>query len=153
MRQGTTSGQYTKTEIFLAVKSYNLRSYLKVCTGIKEKNYKKKIFWHRRKFVFWTFFWKKKFFYLLIWQTIAILSTFASSCVINLFVTDTTHNGLQSYVGSIKVWARPGIKKCKNVNIRQWGEKIKKRLPLGSNSRPPACKSNALTIQPRWLTT
>ena len=38
----TTSGWYTKTQNFLPRKSYYLRSYLKVYTGIKKKNYLKK---------------------------------------------------------------------------------------------------------------
>ena len=51
-KQATSSWWYTKTKFFLAVKSYNLRSYLKVYAGIKKKKSHKKFFLGRRKFVF-----------------------------------------------------------------------------------------------------
>ena len=62
----TTSFLYTKTKILLPVKSYNLRSYLKVFTGIKKKKLTKKFFfawvkiWSRTLKIFpikWIFRW------------------------------------------------------------------------------------------------
>ena len=52
----------SKNKIPILAKIVDLGSYLKVFTGIKKKNWKKKFFLCRRKFVFWTFF--RKIFFL-----------------------------------------------------------------------------------------
>ena len=96
----------------------------------------------------------KKNFFCIVKICVGLdLTLFASSCAINLLAIEASHNALQCYVGSFKVWARPGKKKVENLNITQFLKNEKKSFRRGSNSGPPACKSNALTIQPRWLTT
>ena len=58
----------------------------------------------------------KKFFFCIVKICVGLdLTLFASSCAINLLAIEGAHNALQCYVGSFKVWARPGIKKLKKL--------------------------------------
>ena len=117
--------------------------YLKVYTGIKEKKLPKKNFYGQRKFVFWSFFSKLgwNYYIKICWNKD---SSFPQE--IKLFVSAMQCG--HGKIGKIKVRARSGIKKWKNLNFRQLKNKAKKGFRGGSNSGPPACKSVALTIPP-----
>ena len=91
----------------VAVKSYNLRSYLKVCTGIKEKKLKKNFFDIGENLSFGLF--SEKFFFLsLISQTISLLTMFWRCLEINFLIYDTTHRVLYFSLSEISDTWRQG---------------------------------------------